>query len=590
MSPSRSGKPASLCGRRSECEVLDGLLDGVRGGHSAVLVIRGEAGIGKTALLDYAVDAAPDLRAVRAGGVESEMELAFAALHQLCGPLLDRLEDLPGPQRDALETVFGMKAGPAPDRFLVGLAVLTLLSEMAARRPLVCVVDDVQWLDQASAQALAFAARRLRAEPVLMVFAARKPGPDLRGLPELVVRGLHEAESRTLLSSLVRWPLDQQVAQRIVAETQGNPRALAEVPRWLSPTGLAGGFGLPDELPLPGRAEENFLRRVAGLPEPTRLLLVVAAAEPAGNATLMWRAARRLGVPTQAALPATESGLVEFGARVRFRHPLVRSAAYLSAPLQDRQNVHRALAEVTDPQDDPDRHAWHLAQATLEPDDDIAAELERSSGRAQARGRLATAAAFLERSAVVTADPSRRVERLLAAAQFAVQAGAFDDALGLLAALESETPDEFADARVELLRGRLASASRARSEAPARFLEAARRLEPLDVPLSREAYLDAWGAALVAERRPSARSLHRSQDRPSAYAPFRPFGPSAGRPGGADHRRACGGHAYAAAGRECVSPRGDRCGGGAPVGPCGRIGRCRGVGPREPGRGDRPAG
>ena len=344
--------------------------------------------MGKTALLDYAVESASDLRVVRAAGVESEMELAFAALHQLCGPMLDRLGRLPGPQRDALGTAFGLEAGPAPDLFLVGLAVLSLLSEAAGERPLVCVVDDAQWLDRASAQALAFAARRLLAESVLMVFAAREPGADLRGLPELVVEGLRDR--RRARRCWPRWSGGRWMSgwrERIVAETRGNPLALLELPRGLSPAELAGGFGLPDVLPLPGRIEQSFLRRVEGLPEQTRLLLVVAAAEPPGDPALVWRAAGRLGIPAQAAAPAAEAGLVEFGARVRFRHPLVRSAAYRSASLQERQAVHRALAEATDPQVDPDRRAWHRAQATPGPDEDIAAELERSAGRAQARGR-----------------------------------------------------------------------------------------------------------------------------------------------------------------------------------------------------------
>jgi predicted ATPase len=232
-----------LFGRRDECEVLGGLLEQVRDGRSAVLVVRGEAGAGKTALLDYAVQQAADLQVARAVGVESEMELAFAALHQLCGPMLDRLDRLPGPQRAALGTAFGLEAGPPPDRFLVGLAVLSLLSEVAAERPLMCVVDDAQWLDQASAQALAFAARRLRAESVLVVFATREPAADFHGLPELVVGGLREADARALLEAVVRSPLDRRVLERIVAETRGNPLALLELPRELSPTQLAGGFG-----------------------------------------------------------------------------------------------------------------------------------------------------------------------------------------------------------------------------------------------------------------------------------------------------------------------------------------------------------
>ena len=496
-----------LRGRDSECEVLTRLLEGARGGRGAALVVQGEAGVGKTALLDYAVESASDLRVVRAVGVESEMELAFAALHQLCGPMLDRLGRLPGPQRAALGTAFGLESGPAPDLFFVGLAVLSLLSEAAGERPLVCVVDDAQWLDRVSAQALGFAARRLLAESVLVVFAAREPGADLRGLPELVVEGLQDPDARELLDSVVRWPLDERVAERIVAETRGNPLALLELPRGLSPAELDGGFGLPDVLPLPGRIEQSFLRRVESLPEQSRLLLVVAAAEPLGDPALVWRAAGKLGILAQAVAPAAAAGLVEIGTRVRFRHPLVRSAAYRSASLEERRAVHRALAEATDPQIDPDRRAWHRAQATPGPDEDVAAELERSAGRAQARGGLAAAAAFLERSANLTADPTRRAERTLAAAQFNVQAGAFDAALGLLVAAECGTLDEFGYARVDLLRGRVASASSAGSEAPAQLLKAARRLEPLDITLARETYLDAWGAALFAGRLASAGNL-----------------------------------------------------------------------------------
>ncbi len=323
--PASSPRPGSLStlrGRRGECAVLNGLLEQVRSGRSAALVVRGEAGVGKTALLDYALESALEVRVLRAAGVESEMELAFGGLHQLCGAMLDRLGRLPDPQRDALATAFGREAGPAPDRFLVGLAVLSLLSEVAGEGPVVCVVDDAQWLDRASAQALAFAARRLRAEAVLVIFAAREPGPDLRGLPELVVEGLRDADARELLGSVVRWPLDEQVAERIAAETRGNPLALLELPRRRSPAELAGGFGLPDVVSPPSRIEESFLRRVEDLPGTTRLLLVVAAADPVGDAALVRRAARRLGIPAQAAASAAEAGLLEFGARVLFRHPL----------------------------------------------------------------------------------------------------------------------------------------------------------------------------------------------------------------------------------------------------------------------------
>jgi tetratricopeptide (TPR) repeat protein len=518
-----------LRGRRAECDVLNGLLEGVRGGRSAVLVVWGEAGVGKTALLDYAVESAPDLRSVRAAGVESEMELAFAGLHQLCGPMLDRLGRLPGPQRDALRIAFGLEAGPAPDRFLVGLAVLRLLSEAAEDRPLVCVVDDVQWLDRASVQVLAFAARRLLAEAVLVIFAAREPGADLRGLPDLMVEGLRHGDARELLGSVVRWPLDERVADRIVAETRGNPLALLELPRGRSAAELAGGFGLPEILPLPGQIQENFARRVESLPEQTRLLLAVAAADPTGDPVLVRRAAGRLGLGVEVAEQAEETGLLgigRIGGQVVFRHPLMRSAAYRAVSGGDRRKVHAALAEVTDAQTDPDRRAWHLAQATSGPDEGVAAELERSAGRARARGGLVAAAAFLERSVMLTAEPGRRAERTLAAAQANLQAGAFDKALELLAMAEGEGSgplDEFSSARMDLLRGQIAFSSGLGSDAPPLLLKAAKRLESLNLEMARETYMSAWMAALFAGRFAGAGDLAEVSE--AARALPRPAGP-----------------------------------------------------------------
>jgi AAA ATPase-like protein len=375
-----------LLGRRSESEVLDRLLGAVRAGQSRVLVVRGEPGVGKTALLDYLVEQASGCRVARAAGVQSEVELAFAALHQLVAPMLDRLQRLPGPQRAALATASGLGPGSAPDRFLVGLAVLGLLSEVAEERPLVCVVDDEQWLDRASAQILGFVARRLVAESVALVFAARVPSDEVAGLLELVVEGLGEGDARGLLEGVLTGPLDVRVRDQLVSEARGNPLALLELPRGVTPAELAGGFGLPGAVPLAGRIEASFRRRLDALPADTRVLLLVAAADPVGDPLLVWRAAGRLGIGTDAAMPAAEAGLLEVGARVRFRHPLVRSAAYRSASVQQRQEVHRALAEVTDPELDPDRRVWHRAQATPGPDEDVAAELERSAGRAQARG------------------------------------------------------------------------------------------------------------------------------------------------------------------------------------------------------------
>jgi DNA-binding CsgD family transcriptional regulator len=490
------GRATGLTGRRSECGVLDRLVDAVRAGESRALVVVGEPGVGKTALLDYLAGQASGCRVVRATGIQSEMELAFAALHQLCAPMLDRLERLPVPQRDALRTAFGISAGPAPDRFLVGLAVLSLLSEVAEERPLVCLVDDEQWLDRVSAPVLAFVARRLAAESVGLVFAARVPGDELAGLPELVVEGLREAEARTLLDSALTGPLDARVRDQIVAEASGNPLALLELVRGLTPADLAGGFGLPGAVPLSGRIEESFRRRVDALPAQARRLLLVAAADPTGEPALVWRAAGLLGIGAEAATSAAEAGLLDFGAAVRFRHPLVRSVTYRSASLQERQDVHRALAEVTDPQIDPDRRAWHRAQASPGPDEDVAGELERSAGRAQARGGLAAAAAFLERAAMLTPEPGRRAHRLLAAASAKRDAGALDASLGLLVAVEAGPPDPLRTAEVEHLRGQIAYDQGRGSAAARLLLSAARHLEPLNAGLARETHLEALGAAI----------------------------------------------------------------------------------------------
>jgi DNA-binding CsgD family transcriptional regulator len=467
------------------------LLDAARAGRSGVLVLRGDPGVGKTALLEWAVESAAGLRVVRVAGVESEMELAFAALQQLCAPMLDKLERLPDPQREALGVAFGLKAGAAPGRFLVGLAALSLLSEVAEQQPLLCVIDDAQWLDRASAQALAFVARRLLAEPVALVLAAREPGEEFRGLPELLVGGLGDGDARELLSSVIGGPLDERVRDRIVAETRGNPLALLELPRGVTPAELAGGFGLPGVPGLPGRIEDSFRRRLEVLPAAAQRLMLVAAAEPAGEPALVWRAAERLGIGAGVVAPAADAGLLTIGERVVFRHPLVRSAVYRAASAPERRAAHQALADATDPQADPDRRAWHRAQSTLGPDEEVASELERSAGRAQARGGLAAAAAFLERAAVLTLDPARRAERALAAAQAKYQAGAFEATLALLATAEAGPPDQFRRARADWLRGRVAFASNRGSDAPPLLLKAARQFEPLDSRLARETYLDA---------------------------------------------------------------------------------------------------
>jgi DNA-binding CsgD family transcriptional regulator len=489
--------PDHLRGRASECAVLDELLADIRRDESRSLVLRGEAGIGKTALLEYLVESAPDLTVVRAVGVESEMELAFAILHQLCAPMLDRLGRLPGPQRQALEIVFGMSAGPAPDRFLVGLAVLSLVSEVAEERPLLCVVDDAQWLDQASALTLAFVARRLLAERVGIVFAARDPGQELQHVPALEVGGLRNGDARALLDSTVPHVLDERVRDRIIAETRGNPLALLELPRGLSATELAGGFGVPGVHALSGRIEERYVRRLEALPEKVRLFLLVAAAEPVGDPLLLLRASERLEIAVDAVDRATDGFLV-ISERVTFRHPLVRSAVYRSAGGEERRAAHLALAEATDGDVDPDRRAWHLAAATAGPDERVALELERSAGRAQARGGLAAAAAFLQRAVALTGDPTRRADRALAAAQASLGAGTFDVARGLLGAAEVGPLDELQRARLDLLRAEAAYSESRGSDAPALLLRAAKTLEPLDPQLARDTYLDAWSSALFA--------------------------------------------------------------------------------------------
>jgi DNA-binding CsgD family transcriptional regulator len=488
-----------LVGRRSECGMLDRLLEAVCAGQSRALVLCGEPGVGKTALLQHLMARAVKCRVVQIAGVQSEMELAFAGLHQLCVPLLDDLDYLPEGQGDALRIALGMSSGPAPDRFLVGLATLSLLAQVAEQQPLVCVVDDEQWLDRASAQVLGFVARRLAAESVGLVFGARVPTPDLAGLSQLSVAGLGAADARALLDAEVAVPLDGWVRDQLVAETRGNPLALLEWPRALTTQQWAGGFGLPAAVRLSGGVVEGFRRRLEVLPEDTRRLLLIAAADPLGDAGLVWRAAEWLGIEAEAAGPAVEDGLVEFGTRVLFRHPLVRSVVYTSASLQERRLVHGALAWVTDVTRDPDRHAWHGAHAAAGPDEDVAAELEGSAGRAQARGGLAAAAAFLERATALTLDPEKRAERALAAASAQVQAGGFEAARDLLSIAKAQAPSDFQQARIELVQAELAFASTRGSDVPHLLLKAAKRLESIDADLARSTYLQAMSAAIFSD-------------------------------------------------------------------------------------------
>lgn len=500
---------AQLCGRATERRVFDELIATVRSGGSQVLVVRGEAGVGKTALLGQLVKQASGFRTLHVAGVQSDMELAFAGLQQLCAPLMDHLDELPEPQRDALTVAFGRGTGDVPDRFLVGLAVLSVVAAAAQRDPLLCIVDDAQWLDQVSVQTLGFVGRRLLAEPIGLVFAVRDAGTEvLAGLPELVIGGLSDTDARELLESVLPGGIDPPVRDRIVAETRGNPLALLEVPRNVSATELAGGFWLSGASSAPGEIEQSYVRRIQSLPAPTRRLLLVAAAEPVGDAALFLRAAAQLSIPVDALAPAEAAGVIEFGPRMRFRHPLLRSAAYRAADLSDRRIIHRALADATDPQADPDRRAWHAANAAAGPDDAVAAELAGSAARAQRRGGVAAAAVFLERATALTADPELRGARAVAAAQAKRDAAAPAAARELLALAELGPLSELQQAHVARLRAQMdfvrsragdTGAPPVRDTAQS-LLDAARRLEGLDDDAARESYLEALAALMYAGR------------------------------------------------------------------------------------------
>ena len=494
------GSAPSLLGRPGEQETLRRLVANVRGGQSAVLVLRGEAGIGKTELLRYLISQATGFTVARAVGVESEMELAFAGLHQLCAPMLGRIRSLAAPQRRALSVAFGLAAGDNPDRFLVALAALSLMAETSEKRPLLCVVDDAQWLDRASAQVLGFVGRRLLAESVALVFAVRQPDAELAGLPELEVGGLRDDHARTLLATVIPGRLDESVSARIVEETRGNPLALLELYRHLGPAELAGGFALPDTGDLPRRIEDQYIERLGEFPPGTQRMILLAAADPVGDTALVFRAARLLGLGPDAVNPAVAAGLLSVGAHVRFRHPLVRSAVYRAATARDRRAAHDALAAATDPGTDPDRRAWHRAHATAGPDETVAGELIGSAGRALRRGGVAAAAAFWERAVVLTPDPGERAARALEAAGVKYQAGDFEAAQALLAAAEVGPLSQLNHALVQRMRAQVAFALRRGSDAPPLLLRAAQRLEELDAELARQTYLEALVAAVYVGR------------------------------------------------------------------------------------------
>ena len=498
--------PSRLFGRTAELEILRRLISDVRRGRSAVLVVRGEPGIGKTELLRQLIAEVPGFGVARVAGVESEMELPFAGLHQLCAPMLGRLGSLAEPQRRALSVAFGLASGDSPDRFLVALAALSLMAEAAQERPILCVVDDAQWLDQASAQVLGFIGRRLLAEPVALVFAARTPAPgapapdQLAGLPELRLGGLDEQAARALLATVISGPLDESVRARILAETHGHPLALLELYRGRSAADLAGGFALPDAGDLPRRIEDQYATRLGELPGEVQRLVLLAAADPVGDPALILRAAQVLGLDTGTVNLAVAADLLEFGANVRFRHPLVRSAAYRTATADDRRAVHEALATVTDPLADPDRRAWHRAHATAGPDEAVAEELISSAGRAMRRGGVAAAAAFWERAVALTPDPGRRASRALTAAEAKYAAGDFEAAQALLVTAEVGPPGELDEARAQRMRAQVAFALRRGGDAPPLMLRAAQRLQSLDAELARQTYLEALLATIYAGR------------------------------------------------------------------------------------------
>jgi DNA-binding CsgD family transcriptional regulator len=492
-----------LQGRARERETLDRLLDGVRAHRSQSLVLYGEAGIGKTTLLDYVESRASGCTVARATGIESEMELPFAGLHQLCAPMLDRLEHLPGPQHEALDIAFGVSSGSAPDRFRVSVAALGLLSSFAEKQPLVCLVDDAQWLDRASAQVLGFVARRLFADPVALVFVGREPGemPELAGLPTLDVRGLSAPDARALFDLAIPSRVDERVKDRIVTESRGNPLALQEISRAGALARLAGGYGATDAGPVATRIEKSFQQQALALPGETRRLLCTAAAEPLGDLALLWRAAEHLGISPDAAAPAETAGLIELrGGRVYFRHPLIRAALHTVGTAAERREIHAALAAATDPAVDPDRRAWHRALAALGPNEDLAIELEESAARAHSRGGLAAAAAFLERAALATPDAARRTVRLLSAAEARFEAGMPDSAHELIVRAAGGPLDELQRARMDRLRAHIVFARERGSDAPRLLLDAAKRLDPLDTGLARDTYLEAIGAAIFAGR------------------------------------------------------------------------------------------
>lgn len=499
--PSPERGVASLLGRERELDRLLALVNRARDGRSGALVVSGDAGVGKTALLSGVVDAAgPGVEVQRAVAAESEMGLPYAGLQLLCGHLMTEADRLPDPQREALETAFGQRAAGAPNPLLVGLGVRGLLTDIASRRPVLCIVDDAQWLDEVSARVVASVARRLGAEGIALVMAMRTVDEPFVDLPQLVVAGLADDDARHVLAAALTGVMDERVRDQLIADSQGNPLALRELPGTLSPAEMAGGFALASSLPLERRIEESLLARLDPLPVSTRRLLLLAAADPTGDTGLLWRASAILGLGPADLDAARQAEALVVGTRVTFRHPLIRSAVYRAASIEDLRTVHAALADATYPDRDPDRRSWHRAHATGWPDEDVAADLEQSAERARTRGGVAAAAAFLERAAELSPATGQRTERLIAAASAKHDAGAPETAVRLLDSVRDLPLTPFQGASIGRLLARAGYALRRDRSAPRQLLRAAQALEPHDAALARDTYMEALSAALYAGR------------------------------------------------------------------------------------------